>query len=70
MKTVYAINPDFIDSDSLDADALAAVEEFSEGNISFSELKEYVGTDVLKAIQEQRAYAFDPEQYFDDPESF
>lgn len=70
MKKVTGINPDFADFDELDPDALSAVTEFEDGQISFDELKALVGFETATAIREKCYGADGPESLFDDPESF
>lgn len=69
MKKITGINPDFADADELDQDALDAVEEFTEGQITFDELKAMIGPEAASAIKEQHN-EYDPDRYFDNPESF
>lgn len=69
MKKITGINPEYADFDELDQDALDAVEEFSDGQISYDELKNLIGTETAAAIREHMG-EHDPDRYFDDPESF
>lgn len=69
MKKITGINPDFADQDELDEDALDAVEEFTEGQITYGELKTLIGPEAAAAIKEQQG-EHDPERFFDNPESF
>ena len=66
-KKITGINPDFADYDELDQDALDAVEEFADGQITFDELKALVGSETAAAIREHQN-EFDPDSFFDDPE--
>ncbi len=69
MKKITGINPDFADSDELDSAALDAVEEFTEGQITYGELKTLIGPEAASAIKEQQG-EYDPDRFFDNPESF
>jgi len=70
MKIISGINQDFADFDELDADALDAVAEFANGQVTFEELKNLVGVSAAEVV---KAAHFgddnDPERFFDDPET-
>ena len=68
MKKITGINPDYADFDELDQDALDALEEFAEGQITYDELKSLIGVEAAAAIREHQS-EHDPDRYFDDPES-
>lgn len=68
MKRITGINQDFADWDELDQDALDAVEEFTDGTITFDELKNLIGPEAAAAVKEQHDET-DPERFFDDPEA-
>jgi len=69
MRKIVGINPDFADNDELDMDALEAVEEFQEGQITYDELRALVGPETASMIKDQVYPDYDPESFFDDPES-
>lgn len=69
MKKITGINPDYSDFDELDQDALDAVEEFSDGQISYDELKSLIGTEAANTLR-VRVQEHDLGGLFDDPESF
>ena len=66
MKKVTEFNPDYVDHAALDQDA---IEEFTEGQITFDELKSLIGPEGAAAIKEQRN-SYDSDPFLDDPESF
>lgn len=68
-KKVTGVNPDYADYAELDTDALDAVEEFMDGQISYDELKNLVGVEAATVLKEIHFGKDDPESYFDDPES-
>jgi hypothetical protein len=52
----------------LNQEALDALDEFDDGIITFTELKDILGPDAAAAVRQHRND--DPESFFDDPESF
>lgn len=68
MKKVTGNHSDFSNQVELDQEALDAVEEFADGQITFDTLKSLIGPEAAASIKEQR-HEHDPDSYFDDPES-
>jgi len=68
-KKITGVNPDFADYSELDTDALDAVEEFMDGQISYDELKNLVGTEAASVLKEIHFGKDDLDSYFDSPES-
>jgi hypothetical protein len=70
MKKVGGINPDYADTDELDTDALDAVAEFTNGQVTFEELKNLIGPEDAEVAKNQFfGKENDPSQFFDDPET-
>lgn len=72
MKTVTGINPDFADFDEIDIDAEDLIIEFEQGTATFEELRNAVGTEMARAIQE-RVHGddgYNPDELFDNPQDF
>jgi len=67
-KKVTGVNPDFADFDELDTDALDAVEEFADGQITYDELKNLVGVEAATVLRDIYHDKDDIESFFDDPE--
>jgi len=68
MKKITGINPVYKVLDELDQDVLDASEEFAEGQITYDELKTLIGVEAAAIISEHQS-KYDPNRYFDDPES-
>ena len=70
-KKITGINPDFADFDEIDEEALYIIEEFEQGMVSFEELKQMVGHETARTIQD-RVHGSDGnlDDLFDDPEDF
>ncbi len=72
-KKIVGVNPDFADFDEIDMDAEDLIAEFEQGEVTFEELKNIVGHDAARTIQERvhgEPDPNDPNSYFDDPSEF
>lgn len=54
----------------LDIDTLDAVDEYTQGILSFDELKDLVGQEAAQSIRILSNQDHDPSTYFDDPENY
>lgn len=69
-KKIVGVNPDFADYDEIDFDAEDLIIEFEQGTVSFDELKNIVGYDAARTIQERVHGEPDmnnPDSFFDNP---
>lgn len=72
-KKIVGVNPDFADQDEIDFDAEDLIIEFEQGTVTFDELKNMVGSDTARTIQERVHGDTDPNNpasYFDDPTEY
>lgn len=69
-KKIMGINPDYADFDEIDFDVEDLIFEYEQGTVGFDELRDMVGSDTARTIQERVHGDADADSLFDDPTRF